>query len=202
MSRSNAKRRQTRPSGERWPPPGRLSLRVCKHAVVSVASELGRARDQARQRRQNGGCYKSQARDVVSGRLYSPGFASPLDLGRLRGASSNASPPWRPQRQSHRPVTQAMEMRRRSMPADGVSPARRPGPGRRRVARPRRRVPRARVAVAAARAEGLNFTCPAAGALGAGPGLLPCAAGCRDCGGRRCTEDPTVRLSETVRRGG
>jgi hypothetical protein len=29
---------------------------------------------------------------VVSGRLYSPGFASPLDLGRLRGASSNASP--------------------------------------------------------------------------------------------------------------
>eukprot|EP01044_Picomonas_judraskeda_P004828 COSAG03_NODE_434_length_7933_cov_12.379755_4_plen_201_part_00 len=101
MSRSNAKRRQTRPSGERWPPPGRLSLRVCKHAVVSVASELGRARDQARQRRQNGGCYKSQARDVVSGRLYSPGFASPLDLGRLRGASSNASPPWRPQRQSH-----------------------------------------------------------------------------------------------------
>ena len=115
MSRSNAKRRQTRPSGERWPPPGRLSLRICKHAVVSVASELGRARDQARQRRQNGGCYKSQARDVVSGRLYSPGFASPLDLGRLRGASSNASPPWRPQRQSHRPVTQAMEMRRRSM---------------------------------------------------------------------------------------
>ena len=122
MSRSNAKRRQTRPSGERWPPPGRLSLRICKHAVVSVASELGRARDQARKRRQNGGCYKSQARDVVSGRLYSPGFASPLDLGRLRGASSNASPPWRPQRQSHRPVTQAMEMRRRSMPADGVSP--------------------------------------------------------------------------------
>ena len=101
MSRSNAKRRQTRPSGERWPPPGRLSLRICKHAVVSVASELGRARDQARQRRQNGGCYKSQARDVVSGRLCSPGFASPLDLGRLCGASSNAPPPWRPQRQPH-----------------------------------------------------------------------------------------------------